>query len=511
MSFAPRRLADLLAGIADPAAAGDLVVSGLTLDSRQVRAGDAFVALQGTTAHGITFAPAALAHGASVVLGEAPAPVALSNLPAQARAANDAASTGSAHDAPVLWIDGLRAQVGEIAARFFDHPSRALHVIGVTGTNGKTSIVQLLAQALTALHCRAATIGTLGAGLHGSVLAGERTTPDAISIQALLAQFRADGASHVAMEVSSHALEQGRVNAVAFEVAAFTNLTRDHLDYHGTMEAYGAAKARLFAWPGLRAAVINVDDAFGQRLARELTDGVRALRYAIESDDAELVARDVRTSAAGLRFTLRTPWGEGRIDSALLGRFNVANLLAVAGCLGALGFTFPQIQNALAQLAPVAGRMNRIGGEDGAPLVVVDYAHTPDALEQALASLRAHTQRRLICVFGCGGDRDAGKRPQMGAIAERLADRIIVTDDNPRSEDGDRIVAQIIAGLAHPERATTQRDRAAAITLALTEAQTGDAVLIAGKGHEPYQEIRGVKHPFDDLAVARRALEARAC
>ena len=509
MSTASHRVADLLAGIADAAARasvagmsaggiGELVVSGLSLDSRRVHAGDAFIALRGALTHGITFAPSAMAHGASVIFAEAPAP-AVSQLELEQAAV------------PIVCIDDLRAQVGEIAARFFARPSEALHVIGVTGTNGKTSIVQLLASALQSLGSRAATIGTLGAGLVGALREGERTTPDALSVQALLAEFRDAGATHVAMEVSSHALEQGRVNAVAFAVAAFTNLSRDHLDYHTTMEAYGAAKAKLFAWPGLRSAVINIDDAFGRHLAGSLPACVQSLRYGIENSVADIVARDVRSSAEGLNFHLSTPWGNGGIATPLLGRFNVANLLAVAGCLGALGFTFAQIHNALVRLEPVAGRMNRLGGGAAAPLVVVDYAHTPDALEQALSSLRAHCAGRLICVFGCGGERDRGKRPQMAAIAERLADRVIVADDNPRGEDGDAIVAQIIAGFARPQMAEVQRDRAKAITRALHIAQPGDVVLIAGKGHESYQEIAGIKYPFDDSDVARRALEAARC
>lgn len=484
-----KSLRELLAGIAD--VAGDIRVSGLTLDSRRVRAGDAFVALRGASAHGITFAPAALAQGASAMIAEGPASVAFENT-----------------DLPVVWVDNLRKCVGEIAARFFEHPSADLHVIGVTGTNGKTSIVQLLAAALETLGARAATIGTLGAGPVGAIAAGERTTPDAISVHGLLAQFRDAGASHVAMEVSSHALDQDRVNAVDFEVAVFTNLTRDHLDYHGTMQAYGAAKEKLFAWPGLRSAVVNADDAFGRELSARLPETVRRLRYAIDAD-AEIRALNVRTHGDGLDFDLVTPWGEGAITSRLLGRFNVYNLLAVAGSLGALGYAFAQIQNALSHLRPVAGRMNRLGG-GALPLVVVDYAHTPDALEQALTSLRAHCAGKLICVFGCGGERDQGKRPQMGAIAERLADEIIVTDDNPRGENGDAIVAQIVAGLAQPRRARIQRDRAAAIALALRAAHAGDVVLVAGKGHEPYQEVDGVRRPFDDADVARRTLEARA-
>ena len=489
-----QRLDHLLQGIAETRAAGPIVVSGLALDSRKVQRGDAFFALRGTRGHGIDFAHGAVQRGANVVLAEAPAPAELED-----------------PGVPVLWIDGLHAFVGEIASRFFGRPSEAMRVLGVTGTNGKTSTVQLLAQALEHLGHRAATIGTLGAGLHGQLREGERTTPDAIAVQQLLAEFRRDGATHVAMEVSSHALEQGRVAATAFEVAAFTNLTRDHLDYHGSMEAYGAAKAKLFVWPGLKAAAINIDDAFGRELARKLPAGVRGWRLSSTGDpQADVVASDIVTSAEGVAFNVRTPWGEKRMRSRLLGRFNVANLLAVIGCLGALGESFERIAGAIEALEPVNGRMNRIGGLHGLPLVVVDYAHTPDALEQALTALRAHCEARLVCVFGCGGERDAGKRPQMGGIAERLADAVIVTDDNPRGEDGDAIVAQILAGMTRPQAAIVQRDREAAIRSALKMAHTGDVVLIAGKGHETYQEGAGGKRAFDDMAIARLALEARA-
>jgi UDP-N-acetylmuramoyl-L-alanyl-D-glutamate--2,6-diaminopimelate ligase len=404
---------------------------------------------------------------------------------------------------PVLWIDDLHARLGEIAARYYDHPSQALRVVGVTGTNGKTSTVQLITQALSRLGHTAASIGTLGAGLYGALDEGERTTPDAISVQRLLARFRDQGATHVAMEVSSHALEQGRVGAVGFEVAAFTNLTRDHLDYHGTMEAYGAAKAKLFAFPGLKAAAINVDDAFGRALADGLPGSLRVLRTSV-GGAADVSAADVVTSAEGLTFELRTPCGAHAIRSALLGRFNVANLLAVVACLGALGEPFARIVEAVQALTPVNGRMNRLGGDGRHPLVVVDYAHTPDALEQALTALRAHCAGRLVCVFGCGGERDAGKRPQMGAIAERLADVAIVTDDNPRGENGDVIVAQILGGMRRA--AAVERDRATAIGMAIAQAGADDVVLIAGKGHETYQEGPAGKRPFDDLAVARAAL-----
>jgi UDP-N-acetylmuramoyl-L-alanyl-D-glutamate--2,6-diaminopimelate ligase len=488
-------LDQLLLGIADAQVdaapgAGRIVVSGLALDSRRVRRGDAFFALRGTRGHGIEFAAGAVRRGAQVILAEAPA-VEVAPL-----------------DVPLLWIEDLHEQVSEIAARFYDRPAEAMRVIGVTGTNGKTSCVQLLAQALSFLGHRAATIGTLGAGVHGQLHEGERTTPDAVTVQQLLADFREAEVSHVAMEVSSHALEQGRVAAVDFEVAAFTNLTRDHLDYHGSMEAYGAAKAKLFAWPGLQAAVINLDDAFGAELAAQLPAGVKCLRFSMaDAADAEIAASAIVTSAEGLAFRLRTPWGTHTLNSHLLGRFNVANLLAVTACLGALGESFERIVAAIEQLQPVSGRMNRLGGLQGLPLVVVDYAHTPDALEQALTAVRAHCAGHLICVFGCGGERDAGKRPLMGAIAARLADVAIVTDDNPRGEDGDAIVAQIVAGMTAARAMTIERDRAVAIADALALAHSGDVVLIAGKGHETYQEGAAGKRPFDDLAVAHAALE----
>jgi UDP-N-acetylmuramoyl-L-alanyl-D-glutamate--2,6-diaminopimelate ligase len=525
-------LAELLAGYAadsdlDQRTDRGIVVRGLAIDSRDVREGDAFVALKGAREHGITFAPMALARGAVAVLAErpeeaaAPAPASLNTMfegdagfpsPAQReRVAEGRVRVAAAKPAvsgPTIWIDRLREKLGPIASRFFGDPSQSMTVIGVTGTNGKTSTVHLLAQALHHAGHKVATIGTLGAGLVGEVSEGARTTPDAIAVQGLLASFRDANASHVAMEVSSHALDQGRVNAVAFDLAVFTNLTRDHLDYHGTMQAYGSAKERLFAWPGLDAAIINIDDPFGRALAAR-ANAPTLIRYGVEREDADVVASAIDATTQGLRFHLKTPWGEGEVATRLLGRFNVSNLLAVAACMGRLGFAFDAIRDALATLDPVSGRMNRIGG-DPLPLVVIDYAHTPDALEQALTSLRAHVAGTLVCVFGCGGERDAGKRPQMGAIAEALADIVIVTDDNPRGEDGNTIVDEIVSGFENPERVNVERDRRKAISLAIHAAHAGDIVLIAGKGHEPYQEIGGVRYPFDDLAVARDVLGALA-
>jgi len=482
-------LADLLPDVAGVPT--DLVVGGLVMDSRSVQPGDAFVAIAGFGAHGLTFVDQARAAGASAILFEPPAPA---DLPAPRDA---------------IAVLGLRTRLGDMADRFYGAPTQAMTVVGVTGTNGKTSTVQLLAQAWTLQGQCAGSVGTLGAGLHGQVVPTGFTTPLVLQVHALLAQLRDAGAQAVAMEVSSHALDQGRVDGVHFDVAVFTNLTRDHLDYHGTMDAYGAAKAKLFAWPGLRAAVVNLDDPFGRALLAALPAGVRGVGLSSRGAQAEVRAENIALEPDGIAFDLLLGDARHSVRSALLGRFNVDNLLAVGGVLHALGERDDAIVGVLERLQPVAGRMNRLGG-GAQPLVVVDYAHTPDALEQALATLRAHAPTQLVCVFGCGGERDRGKRPQMAAIAEAGSDRVIVTDDNPRGEDGDAIVAEIVAGFTRPQSAEVERDRARAIARAIGEAGPHDIVLIAGKGHEPYQEVAGVRHPFDDAAVARTVLEARA-
>ena len=464
----------------------DLAITGLVQDSREVTPGDAFVAIAGFGAHGLNFVDAARAAGAAAVLYEPPAPA---DLPAPADAI------------PVV---GLRARMGTMADSFHGHPSAAMATVGVTGTNGKTSTVQLLAQAWTLRGQKAGTVGTLGSGVYPKIVPTGFTTPLVLRMHALLAELRDEGASAVAMEVSSHALDQGRVDGVHFDVAVFTNLTRDHLDYHGDMARYGAAKARLFDWPGLRAAAVNLDDAFGRELFAAVGGKVRALGFSSRgAAGASVRAEELMLDGSGIRFLLQAGGQAHPVRSSLLGRFNVDNLLGVATTLFAMGMAPALIADTLSQLLPVDGRMNRIDGDCKAPLVVVDYAHTPDALEQALASLRAHTRGRLFCVFGCGGERDTGKRPQMAAIAERLADCVIVTDDNPRNENGDVIVADIMAGFNEPARVVVQRDRTAAIAQAITQADINDVVLIAGKGHEPYQEINGVRHPFDDTATAR--------
>ena len=477
----------------DVALPRDIDVSGLVMDSREVQPGDAFVAIAGFGAHGLAFVDNARAAGAAAILFEPPAP--------------------PEHPAPAdaIAVPGLRARLGAMGDLFHGHPSHAMTMVGVTGTNGKTSTVQLLAQAWHLRGLRSGSIGTLGAGRYGQVQPTGFTTPLVLRMHALLGGLRDEGVQALAMEVSSHALDQGRVDGVHFDVAVFTNLTRDHLDYHGDMERYGAAKARLFGRAGLKAAVLNLDDAFGRTLHGSLAPELRAVGVSSRGQaGAALQAQALQFDNAGIAFELVVGGESHPVRSPLLGRFNVDNLLAVAGVLHALGDSPATIAATLSRLQPVPGRMNRLGGDGARPLVVIDYAHTPDALAQALTSLRAHAVAKLVCVFGCGGERDRGKRPQMAQIAEAEADVVIVTDDNPRGEDGDAIVADILAGFSASTTAKVERDRGRAILAAIGQAGPDDIVLVAGKGHEPCQEVAGVRLPFDDTDVARRALEARA-
>jgi UDP-N-acetylmuramoyl-L-alanyl-D-glutamate--2,6-diaminopimelate ligase len=407
-------------------------------------------------------------------------------------------------------VAGLAALSGEIAHLVHGRPSEHLWLAGITGTNGKTSVSQWIAQAMNELRHSCAVIGTLGNGFLAALDDSPNTTPDAITLHAALAGFVAGGAEACAMEVSSIGLDQGRTNGAAFDVAVFTNLTRDHLEYHGTMEAYAAAKERLFFAPGLAAAVLNLDDPFGLELAARLKGRVRTIGYALGDADGAvsdemLRAENLAMGAAGIEFDLRGV----HFAAPVVGRFNASNLLAVTGALLARNEHLEDIAVALRGIRPPPGRMQALGGKDE-PLVVVDYAHTPDALEKALGVLRETAAARggqLVCVFGCGGERDPGKRPQMGDVAARLADRVLVTSDNPRSEDPLTIIAGIVAGMPPPRRIVS--DRAQAIAAAVFEADARDVILLAGKGHEPYQEIAGVRHPYSDLAAAKSALAAR--
>jgi UDP-N-acetylmuramoyl-L-alanyl-D-glutamate--2,6-diaminopimelate ligase len=373
---------------------------------------------------------------------------------------------------------------------------------GITGTNGKTSVSHWLSQAFTHLGRRTAALGTLGNGFPGDMAPATHTTPDAVSLQGLLARYRDAGAAGVAMEVSSHGLDQGRVAEVAFDVAVLTNLSRDHLDYHGTMEAYAAAKARLFHWPGLKAAVVNADDDLGAALMQQI-QGTRVISYGLKAGD---LRASLQANRLGLKLEIISPWGNGRLESPLLGTFNGYNLLAALGALLAADVPLPEALAALATVRAAAGRMQTVEGFPGAPSVIVDFAHTPDALDKVLAALKPLTRGRLICVFGCGGGRDTGKRPLMGAAVAGRADRAVVTSDNPRNEDPVHIVQDILAGMPAGETQAVILDRREAIRTAIAEAGPEDIVLLAGKGHEDYQEIHGVKRPFSDLAEARAAL-----
>ncbi len=487
-------LGRLLEGVAD---AGDLSgfrVRGVTLDSRRVAPGTLFLACAGRNGHGLDHLGQALERGASAVLYE----------PREGREP-PAAPPG----VPVIPVPGLAAKASRVAAHYFGDPSRRLFVAGFTGTNGKTSCSQFLAQCLAPERC--ALVGTLGNGFPGALEEASHTTPDAVALQGLLARFLDAGAAAVAMEVSSHALEQGRVAAVRFAAAVFTNLSRDHLDYHGSMAAYGASKERLFRLPGVDAAIVNMDDPFGRDLAGRLPRTLERIGYGLEPLGAigglekRLAGRIVRTDAGGMGIAFSGPWGEGEFATPLLGRFNASNLLAVLAVLLHKGLTPGEAVKRLAGVRTVPGRMERFGG-GSRPLVVVDYAHTPDALEQTLTALRPHVQGRLTCLFGCGGDRDKGKRPLMGAIAERLADRVVVTDDNPRFESGEAIVADILEGMRRPGAARVVHDRAAAIREAVAEAGPGDLILVSGKGHETTQQVGELRFPFSDREQVARAL-----
>ena len=466
-------------------------VSGITSDSRKVGPGTLFLAYPGERADGREFIVQAIAQGAAAVLWE-----------------EGGFDWNPAWQLPNLAVSDLRRQAGFVADEFYGHPSRGLWMIGVTGTNGKTSCSHWLAQVFGALGKSSTVIGTLGNGFPNALSDAINTTPDPILLHGMLAEFRHQGAQMVAMEVSSHGLDQGRVNGVNFNVAVLTNLSRDHLDYHGDMQAYAAAKRKLFHWPGLRCAVLNADDEFGREIALELQDlGHRVLTYGL--DDAQVRGHDLRFNGLGLSMQVETPVGHGELRADVLGRFNAYNLLAVLAAMLASDIPLDAALRALRVVTPVAGRMQTLGGGH-APLVVIDYAHTPDALEKALQTLaeqltdKSGKRGRLICVFGCGGNRDAGKRPLMGEVAVRLADTVIVTSDNPRNEDPSVIIEDIVRG---NESVQVEPDRAAAIWQAIVMAEPGDIVLIAGKGHENYQEINGVKHPFSDYQVAQQGLQ----
>ena len=483
----------------DRVAIDALGIQRLTSDSRSVRAGDTFVAYPGETRDGREFIAQAIQAGAASVLWD-----------------GAGFQWKSAWCAKNLAVPQLRAKIGGIASHVYGRPSSRQWMVGVTGTNGKTSCSQWIAQAFNRLDRRCAVVGTVGNGFPDALESGINTTPDAAWLHGKLRDWNRDGARAVAMEVSSHGLEQGRLNGVEFDVALFTNLTRDHLDYHRTMANYRRAKARLFAWDTLKWSVLNLDDRFGAALARssQARHGC-VLGYGFNRPAAasrrvpRVQGRNLHLGLDGLSFDVATPWGAARVRSPVLGRFNASNLLGTLAVLLASNTDLRDAVRVLAELESVPGRAERYGGRDGhgyaKPLVVVDYAHTPDALEKILTTLREVGGRaQITCVFGCGGDRDRGKRAMMGRIATRCADRVIVTSDNPRGEEPMAIIADILGGATRD--CVVIEDRKRAVREAIATAMRGDIVVVAGKGHEPYQELRGVRHPYSDAQVVKAAL-----
>jgi UDP-N-acetylmuramoyl-L-alanyl-D-glutamate--2,6-diaminopimelate ligase len=476
----------------------DVEVQGLATDSRCVHPGDLFLASQGLQVHGLVHVEQAVERGASAVAWQPVDDAKLQRLAGSLRV-------------PAVAVAGLGQKLGIIADRFYAQPSQQLHVIGVTGTDGKTSVTHFIAQALGGAQQACGLLGTLGYGFYGALSAPTHTTPDAVRLHAELAALRDRGASHVAMEVSSHALHQQRTAGVAFNTAVLTHLSRDHLDYHGSVEAYAEAKRRLFQSPQLDCAVLNVDDEFGRTLAEQYRDRLRVIAYQREAGGAArehgdwIELKSVRALEKGLGLQVESSSGSVAFEVALLGGFNAENLLAALGALLASGLSIEAAARCLSRVSTVPGRMELFSCP-GRARVVVDYAHTPHALETVLQALRPHCRGELVCVFGAGGERDQGKRPHMGMAAERYADRVILTSDNPRNEDPAGILDQIARGFEQPQRAVRIEDRAEAIETAINEAAPGDLVLVAGKGHEDTQQIGSQKVPFSDRARVRQLL-----
>lgn len=505
----------LIAQFADLDNCPAVAIEGVSLDSRQVQPGDLFVAVKGVDTDGTAYIPQAVERGAVAVLVEKDQQVAelVESL------IDDANIT-----VPVIAIENLTEYVSDIAGTFYGQPSGAMAITGITGTNGKTTCSRLLAELLEALPGAAgpgpsAFIGTMGYGmvrdtgyraLHDAanksadsgITDTGLTTPDAVAMQRILAELRSKGASNVALEVSSHSLVQRRVAGVQINTAVFTNLSRDHLDYHGDLNSYAAAKARLFAMQGLQHAVINIDDAVGRLILANLNPDVKSISYSFEDSAADVYCSTIGLSPEGLRANVITPWGSGEINSPLLGKFNLSNLLAVIAAAAVQGIDFDHILHTLPKLRAVPGRMELVASSE--PAVVVDYAHTPDALEKALQALRVHCSGRLWAVFGCGGDRDIGKRAEMGEIAQRCADHVVVTSDNPRTESAEQIIQHILQGTSR--EVIVESDRRTAIRQAISMADKNDVILIAGKGHEDYQILGAQRLPFSDQAEARLAL-----
>jgi len=498
-------LHDLLEGLVDDSSLSplaDIAVDGVTQDSRDIGDNYVFIAVRGTASHGLSFAEQAVRSGASVILWDA------------ADSEQIKKADVCSNDIICMQVEDLQQKTGEVASRFFNQPSHDLNLIGVTGTDGKTSVSHYLAQCMDSKSSPCGVLGTLGNGLIHELKPTGLTTASAVHVQQSLAMLVDEGARAAVMEVSSHGLDQGRVNSVEFDTAVFTNLSQDHLDYHKTMESYAEAKSKLFEVAGLKSAVINLDDAFGRILAQKHRKHLTVYGYSTSSDDGSFAscadfvvyAKSIKATQHGFEINVVTPKGAGYLELNLLGEFNVSNALAVLATLLLNNMAFDESIKCLSALRPVAGRMELVV-VNNKPTVIVDYAHTPQGMAAACNAVKQHFSGELWCVFGCGGDRDREKRPLMAQAAERYADHIIVTSDNPRHEDPQLIIEQVLDGLAKPELAGTCIDRREAIAQAISAAAAGDVILIAGKGHESCQIVGDTYIAFDDCDVARVLLE----
>lgn len=490
-------LKTLLDSITDCSALVDVEITSVQTDSRQLEAGSLFVALPGGTHHGLKFISNAVAAGAAAVVFDNADREKFRSLLAEYR-----------QKIQLIGVDSVKDVAGVIADRFYQHPSGQMFLVAVTGTDGKTSVTRFMAQAMSGVK-KTAVIGTTGNGMWGSIKAATYTTPDMLTLHMTLAEFRDQGAEFVAMEVSSHGIDQKRIAGVDINTAVLTNVSRDHLDYHGTVDNYRNIKKQLFKLACVENIVINIDDAVGIELAEELSESKNTWVYGFNKTAIEyknfIVADQVQIQKHGFVVKLKTSLGDFDVEVSLLGKFNILNVMSVIAVMMINKLAINEITNAIANLQTATGRMEAFS-IPGKPTAVVDFAHTPRALEQALISLREHYTGKLWCVFGCGGDRDQGKRPLMGAVAEKLADNVIVTDDNPRTENSDAIIAQIMEGVTNRDKVTVISDRKKAIEFACTEAEDADVVLVAGKGHETYQIVGDDRLHFSDRDTVRQCL-----
>lgn len=492
-----KSLSELLSGLTETDVS--INITGVAIDSRQVKPGDLFMAYRGTYVNGVDYIDAAIRAGAIAVVIDESEVVNLASV-----------------SVDVVKVSNLRKQAGIIISRFYDEPSKKMEVVGVTGTNGKTTVSYMIAQVLFALGKKSAVIGTIGTGQFDKVESANTTTPDAVKLHSSFANWQ-DEVKSVVMEVSSHALDQGRVAGTQFNTAIFTNLSRDHLDYHKTIEGYAAAKFQLFQYPELEHAIVNIDDAYGERLIETLPENVKVYAYSTKTNvfnggnkNVEIIfCESINVESLQSKLTIKSPWGQVDITTSLLGTFNIENMLAAFTSLCISGLAVKKVAKALSDFSGVPGRMEYFSNE-AKPLIVVDYAHTPDALEKALTTLRAYCTGNLVCVFGCGGDRDIGKRAQMGAIAEALSDQVVLTNDNPRYESDEKIVEDILEGIQNKSNVTIKYDRSDAIINTFLNANSNDVILIAGKGHETTQQIEQTLLPFSDRELARRLMEGDA-